>query len=207
MSASTPTRPSLLLALRDLRDDQAWAEFVTLYTPLIYGHCVRRGLQDADAADVAQEVLKSVAGAMGNFDYDPERGSFRGWLLTVVRSKLNRFLSRQSRLPLTPGDTQVKDLAGAPSVDEDDAAWEAECRERLFHWACARVQGEFQERTWQAFWQTAVAARSVTQVAAELGLSAGAVYIARSRVIARLRTEIAAAGGEGNWPVAEGGIP
>jgi len=197
MSIPTSTRPSLLVALRDPQDERAWAEFVELYTPLIYGHCVRRGLQDADAADVAQEVMKAVAGAMGRFDYNRERGTFRAWLLTVVRSKLNNFFARAARLPTTPGDTQVTALAEEPAPADDDAIWEAECRQRMFEWAAARVQPEFQPSSWQAFWWTAVEHRAVAEVAAQLGLSAGAVYIARSRIIARLRDEIESASGDG----------
>ena len=197
MSESNPTRPSLLIALRDSRDERAWSEFVSLYTPLIYGHCLRRGLQDADAADVAQEVMKAVAGAIGRFEYDRERGSFRGWLLTVVRSKLNTFFLRRARIPETPGDTQLHQLAGANPELDGDVEWEVECQRRLFEWAVARVESEFQKNTWRAFWGTAVEHRPVTDVAAELRLSPGAVYIARSRVIARLREEIESASGAG----------
>lgn len=200
MTVPAPTRPSLLIALRDSQDDRAWAEFVALYTPLIFGHCVRRGLQEADAADVAQEVMKAVAGAMGRFDYDRQRGSFRAWLLTVVRSKLNNFFARRARQPETPGDTRVGALADEAPVAGEDAAWEAECRQRLFDWAVVRVQPEFQTNTWQAFWNTAVEMRPVGDVAADLGMSPGAVYIARSRVIARLREEIESADDEGALP-------
>lgn len=200
MSEPTPTRPSLLVALRDSQDDQAWSEFVALYTPLIFGHCLRRGLQEADAADVAQEVMKAVAGAIPRFEYDRGRGSFRAWLLTVIRSKLNNFFSRRARQPETVGDTSVNELAEDQSLPADDAAWETECRQRLFDWATERVRSEFQANTWQAFWKTAVEQRPVADVAAELELTAGAVYIARSRVIARLRAEIETATGEDELP-------
>ena len=99
-----------------------------------------------------------------------------------------------------PGDTQVTALADAPRSTDDEAEWEIEYQQRLFDWAVPRVQAEFRVSTWLAFWQTAVEQRPVGEVAAELQLSPGAVYIARSRVIARLREEIESAGGEGCLP-------
>src|SRR5438552_10952747 len=88
MAEIPPTRASLLLRLGDPGDAEAWREFVDLYTPLVYGYARKQGLQDADAADLSQEVLGTVAGAMGRFQYDPGRGAFRNWLFTVVRRKL-----------------------------------------------------------------------------------------------------------------------
>src|SRR5262245_44373845 len=91
------TRASLLVRLRDPRDGDAWRLFADTYVPLVYGHLRRHGLQEADAADVAQEVLTQVARSIGGFDYQPERGRFRGWLGAVVRSKLARFFKQQGR--------------------------------------------------------------------------------------------------------------
>ena len=85
------TRASLLVRLRDPRDEAAWTEFVDLYAPLIYGYLRRQGLQDADAVDVSQEVISAVAGAVSRLEYDPKRGSFRTWLFTVVRRKLSNW--------------------------------------------------------------------------------------------------------------------
>ena len=80
------TRVSLLVRIRDLRDSNAWGEFVEIYGPVVYDYGRRRGLQDADAADMTQDVLRSVAGTIGDFRYDPRRGSFRSWLFTVART-------------------------------------------------------------------------------------------------------------------------
>jgi len=88
MAEIPPTRASLLVRLRDPRDECAWKEFIDLYAPLIYGYLRKQGLQDADAADLSQEVLTAVAGAVGGLEYDPQRGAFRNWLFTVVRRKL-----------------------------------------------------------------------------------------------------------------------
>jgi RNA polymerase sigma-70 factor (ECF subfamily) len=188
MNDNQPTRPSLLIALREPGDHQAWRTFVEIYTPLIYGHCRRRGLQDADAADVTQEVMKSVAEAIRRFEYERSRGTFRAWLLTITRNKLSHFLARRAHQPQGTGDTAVHEFLDTQPDERVDADWETDYRQRLFDVAVERVRAEFQESTWQAFWRTAVQAEPVADVAAGLGLSAGAVYVARSRVIARLRT-------------------
>src|SRR5881275_2228178 len=97
MSESPTTRPSLLVRLRDARDELAWSQFVEVYAPLVYGYARKHGLQDADAADLTQDVLQSVAGAVRRLDYDPQRGSFRGWLFTVVRNRFRNFLAARGR--------------------------------------------------------------------------------------------------------------
>src|SRR2546421_3867941 len=91
MADIPPTRASLLVRLRDPHDEVAWMEFVDLYAPLVYGYARKQGLQDADAADLSQEVLRAVAGAVGRLEYDPGRGSFHNWLLTIVRRKLSNW--------------------------------------------------------------------------------------------------------------------
>jgi RNA polymerase sigma factor (sigma-70 family) len=188
MSNAPITRPSLLLRVRDASDDAAWTQFVQIYTPLIYGYCRSRGLRDGDAADVAQESMRAVARAIGKFEYDPQRGKFRNWLLTVVQSKLHNFLAQQQRQPALAGETALQlKLNSAP---EENATWEAEYYRAIFNWAAERIRGDFQESTWHAFWQTTIDERDGKDVAESLGLSVGAVYVAKSRVIARLKEEI-----------------
>ena len=107
MADPPTTRPSLLIRIRDARDAEAWQEFVKLYGPVIYGYARKRGLQDADAADLTQDALRTVAAAAGRLEYDPRRGRFRAWLFTLVHRKLLDYLtSRQRRLQGT-GDTQI----------------------------------------------------------------------------------------------------
>ena len=192
MPDSPETRPSLLVRIRDARDRDAWREFAELYGPLVYRYARKRGLQDADAADLTQEVLQAVAGACRRLEYDPGRGTFRGWLFTVARNRLHNFLLRQRRYAetYTQPDT-AQGLDGHPArAPDDEALWEQEYRQRLFDWAAAQVRGHFQETTWQAFWRTAVEGESAAQVAEGLGLTVGAVYIAKSRVLARLREQV-----------------
>lgn len=191
MIPSDATRPSLLIAVRDADNQSAWSEFVGLYTPLVFRHCVRRGLQDADAADVAQEVMKSVSRAISRFEYDRRKGSFRSWLLTVTRNKLANFFTTRAKRGDETGETSVAELVSTEVSPTESSDWEREYESRVLSWAMEQVKGEFQQATWQAFWRTAVEERSVAEVAVELGLSAGAVYIARSRVIARIRRRVA----------------
>lgn len=190
------TRPSLLLRLRDVEDADAWREFVRLYTPLIFGHCTRHGLQEADAADVAQEVMRVAAQAMPEFEYDAQRGKFRGWLLQTTRHRLYKFFARQRRAPQRASETTIERFLDHEPADDEQARWEEEYRQRLFDWAAEKARPEFQPATWEAFWLTAMESVSVKEVAGQLGISIGAVYIARSRVVARLRELIQTAADE-----------
>src|SRR5262245_37841831 len=188
MAEIPPTRASLLVRLRDPRDEPAWDQFVALYGPLVYGYVRKQGLQDADAADLSQEVLRAVAGAVGRLEYDPQRGSFRNWLFTVVRRKLSSWRRACSARPDSSNDTDPAEiLQQRPAPEKTAPDWEADWEQRLFTWACAEVRGEVSETTWQAFWRTAIDAQPGKQVAAELGMSVATVYNARSRVRARLK--------------------
>lgn len=190
MDDSSKTRQSLLLRVRDPHDDQAWNRFVTLYTPLIYRFAKRSGLQDADAADVTQDVFRTVTQSIKKFDYDSRIGSFRGWLKTVTRSRIYDFQNGKSRQPVGTGETAVHTLIEQQTAQADDEFWEQEYQKRVFDVACETIRGEFTESTWQAFWQMAVEGTDTKQIAAGLGLSTGAIYIAKSRVTARLKREI-----------------
>jgi len=193
MQESPATRASLLVRLRDGSDAGAWQEFVRLYAPVIYGFARKRGLQDADAADLMQEVLRSVAAAAYRLEYDATRGTFRGWLFTVTRNKVFNFLDSRRRRVLGSGDSRVQErLEQQASADGHvlASAWEADYQRTVAAQAMERVQGEFQPATRKAFLQTAVDGKSAPQVASGLGLSVGAVYVAKSRVIARLRQEV-----------------
>jgi RNA polymerase sigma factor (sigma-70 family) len=156
---------------------------------MIYRFVRRRGLQDADAADVTQEVLRVVAAKARRLEYDPAIGSFRAWLFTVTRNTLINTQKKQARHPLGTGDTAMQhrlDAQPAPSVDEK-ALWEQEYRNSRLNWAAEQVRGHCESTTWQAFWRTAVSGESPREVAESLGMSVGAVHIAKSRVIARLK--------------------
>jgi RNA polymerase sigma-70 factor (ECF subfamily) len=188
MAEFPPTSVSLLVRLRDPRDEAAWVRFVELYAPLVYGYARKQGLQDADAADLSQDVLAAVASAVGRLEYDPDRGAFRNWLFTIVRRRLSSWRSAQESRCRLAGDSSTQELLEqCPAPDDEAARWQAECEDRLFVWACAEVRKDVTETTWQAFWRTALEEEPGKQVAADLGLSLAAVYRARSRVLARLK--------------------
>jgi RNA polymerase sigma factor (sigma-70 family) len=188
MAEFPTTRASLLVRLRDPRDEAAWREFVDLYAPLVYAYARKQGLQDADAADLSQVVLNAVAGAVGRLEYDPLRGSFRNWLFTVVRSKLANWRRDQGRFSHGSGDSAVQRLREqCPVPQEADSEWEGEWEDRLFSWACEQVRRDVAGATWEAFWRTAIDGQSGKQVASDLGMSVAAVYLARRRVLARLK--------------------
>lgn len=186
------TRATLLARLKDGEDEGAWSQFVELYAPLIYSFARKRGLQDADAADLMQEVLRSVARNMSRMDYDPNRGTFRGWLYTITRNKIYNLLSSQKNRPKPGGDSGVQErLESVPDrVDALEADWELEYQRQISSRAMERVQKEFHDSTWKAFWGTAVEGRSASEVGEELSMSTGAVYVAKSRIISRLREEV-----------------
>jgi RNA polymerase sigma factor (sigma-70 family) len=189
MSDAPATRLSLLVRLCDARDDDAWSQFVEIYAPLVYGYARKHGLQDADAADLTQDVLQAVSGAIRRLDYDPRRGSFRGWLFTVVKNKLRNFVAAQKRPGRATGDTDAQHLLNElPAREEDQSAWwDEEYERRVFAWASEQVRSHFSESTWQAFWQTAVEGKTGPQAARELRMSVAAVYLAKGRVMARLK--------------------
>jgi RNA polymerase sigma-70 factor (ECF subfamily) len=181
---SRATRPSLLLRLRDASDSDSWEDFARVYGPVIRGYCRRRGLQQADADDVVQEVLGQVAQSIGTFEYEPERGRFRDWLGTVTRHKIARWAEARGRA------AAANFSDGELAARGDDPAWSDEFYARVLEAALARIRGEFEPRTWDAFERVWAGDRPAPQVAVALGMTIDAVYQAKSRVLKRLREEV-----------------
>src|SRR5438552_1670625 len=146
------TRVSLLVRLRDDGDPQAWTDFIGVYAPVVYGFARKRGLQDADAADLMQEVFRSLSVALRQLDYDPRRGSFLCWLFTITRNKVFNFLQKNRHQVRGSGDSGAHDrLQAVPDRDGAGADdWDREYERRLAGIAMERVQREFQPATWQA---------------------------------------------------------
>jgi RNA polymerase sigma-70 factor (ECF subfamily) len=165
---------------------------------LVYGFARRQGLQNADAADLTQDVLRAVIGAVGRFDYDPKQGSFRGWLFTVARNKLRNFIAGRGRRMLGTGDSGMRQLLEEqPDRHQDEeAAWDREYERQLFNQAALQIRPGLQNSTWEAFWQTAVEGKSAKDVADGLKMTIAAVYLAKSRVMARLREQVRLLAGE-----------
>jgi RNA polymerase sigma-70 factor, ECF subfamily len=177
------TSASLLLQLRQPAREAAWGRFVRLYTPLLHGWACRMGLQEADAADLVQDVFIVLVKKLPDFSYERCK-SFRGWLRVIVRNKWRERL-RRAALPIDAGHG----LDQLPGPD-GEAFWESDYREHLIGLALRIVQQDFQPTTWQAFWEHVVKNKPARQVSEELGLTCGAVYAAKVRILARLREEL-----------------
>ncbi len=186
------TRPSLLVRIRDPQDERAWREFMDIYQPLVYRLARRKGFQDADASELTQDVFVAVAGAIDRWDPDPALGSFRGWLFRIARNLMINLLAKQRRHPQATGNTDMKRLLDAQPAPagEESALFDQEYKRQAFRWAAQQVRDEFRDRTWQAFWQTSVEGKPIKRTAETLRMSVGAVYISRSRVMARIRKAV-----------------
>ena len=173
-----------------------------IYTPLVHRLARARGFQEADAADLAQDVFRAVAGAIDRWNPDPRLGSFRAWLFRISRNLMVNALAARRRHPRGSGDTDVRRLLEeVPDPNaEDTALFDAEYRRRLFEWAASRCRAEFRDATWQAFWRTGVDGEAPVDVGRSLGMTVGAVYVARSRVMARLKREIEQVEDDGDPP-------
>lgn len=205
MSGGSTSRS--LLALLKADDADAWQRLVTLYAPLVYHWCRKFGLAERDMADVLQDVFQSVAANIAGFRRDRPGDTFRGWLLTITRNKVYDQARRQAREPAGIGGTEayhrlaqhpaeesarefgeemgsVNENADEPSSGDDKA------NHQFFRRALDQIRAEFAERTFQAFWLVVVEGRSPTDAGAELSMSAGAVRVAKSRVLHRLRLEL-----------------
>jgi RNA polymerase sigma-70 factor (ECF subfamily) len=177
----------LLLRLRDATDKASWNTFVAAYGPMIRGYCQYQGLQEADAADVSQEVLVRVVRSIGSFEYRPDIGRFRDWLGAVVRNAVRRFQNRDQSTPHGTGadDRPELDVAGPA-----DPEWTSRYQAGLLTAACDRAKPHFEPHTWRAFESVWLERTPAPAVAHELGLPIHAVYVAKSRVLQRIREEL-----------------
>ncbi len=194
MTESPQTRASLVLRLRDREDHDAWADFVVDYGSMLYRFVRSRGLQDADAADLVQDVMRSVGTAIGRLDYAKEKGGFRAWLFTITRNKLSTYFEKRKRIGPTANDTAQFELLSNKSSgsNELDQRWELEHQRQLAAEAMEKLKPTIDANTWSAFELTAIEGVSADDAGKRIGMSKGAVYVARSRVTAKLRSDIQA---------------
>ena len=165
---------------------------MTLYAPLVLQWCRRWGLRDDDAADVFQEVFQAVAAHLATFRRNRSGDTFRGWLRTITRNKVHDLYRRQEREPLGVGGSDAREkLSQVPQeLPLEDVSSQEQADGELLHRALEMIRHDFETRTWLAFWQTAVEGRATADVAADLAMSPGAVRVAKSRVLHRLRTDL-----------------
>ncbi len=179
------TSETLLGRLRDPKQQQAWARFVELYTPLLLFWARRHGLEGEDRDDLVQDIFATLVTKLPGFRYE-RQGSFRSWLRTVAVNKMTDRLRRR-KLPIARED----ELSAVEAPRNADPFEEEEYRTYLVRRALEVMQAEFEPATWNACWEFVVAGKSASQVASELGTTENAVWIAKCRVIRRLRQELA----------------
>lgn len=186
---NSTTNLSLLLKLRSKSETAAWSQFVKLYAPLVHKWVGIIGIQEPDRSDVAQEVFMVLLGKMSTFQYDPQR-SFRGWLRTITLNKC-RDLFRTRR---NSTETIVLERIERATQDDSELLTETEYRNHLANSALKLMREHFSESTWRACWAHVAEGRPANEISIELGISENAVYLARARVLKRLRVEL-----EGLW--------
>lgn len=194
--SSSATSRSLLERARS-NEPGAWDELLSLYGPLVYAWCRHGDLQTADAADILQEVFLAVSTHLGEFRKRSAAETFRGWLHVITRNKINDYYRRRGREPGGEGGTeagtrfaQVPQPASEEMSHEDVIQAEQTAEIRLFQRALDNIRAEFAPRTWQAFWLTAVEGRSPKDAAGDIAMTPGAIRVAKSRVLQRLRQEL-----------------
>ena len=191
-------RTSLSLVMRVMENDPlAWERLVRLYSPLVYFWCRKSGLQEHDLHDVFQDVFHTLARNIKKFR-PIENGTFRGWLRTLARNQLNDHFRKMGRVPMPLGGTEAMHyLEQIPAVEQmsslnhsEEGRDEIEIQHSLLIQALANVRHHFAEQTWKAFWMVVVDGREANDVAIDLDMLPGAVRVAKSRVLKRLRLEI-----------------
>ena len=188
MAVMPVTRASLLVRLRSAEDAPAWAEFLRIYGPAVFSYYRRHGLQEADAVDLTQEVFAELARRLRQFDYRPERGRFRAWMFKVVRWRLSKFARAKRRDPAGAADAPAVEV---PDRTDDGLTWRNEVRARLVRAALDDIRPTVAESTFAAFRLTAVEGLSGDEAAKVLGVSRAAVYLAKVRIMAKLRRRVA----------------
>jgi RNA polymerase sigma factor (sigma-70 family) len=186
------TSQSLLERLHDRADAEAWHRLLTVYEPWLRGWLSRHDLQPADVEDVLQEILVVVSEKLPDFVHNGQPGAFRAWLRTILTNQVRHFLrGRQNRLAVLspqPLSDWLEQMA-----DPDSALrrqWDQEHDQQLVRRLLASIQAEFNPTTWQVFRMLVLEDRPAAEVAQHLGITANAVYVAKARVLARLRTEV-----------------
>lgn len=189
-AAHEPTSSTLLEGLR-ARCPAAWQRLALLYVPLVYGWCRRLGVREHDIPDVVQEVFQTVAVKLSEFRHGREGDTFRGWLWTITRYKVLDCLRRVATQPQAIGGSEALHwLAELESHESDAGGTTSEDLGGVCRRAAELIRSEFEPRSWQAFWRVVVDQQSPAEVGAALGISTGAVYTAKSRILRRFREEL-----------------
>lgn len=191
MSELPDTQASLIARVKNPADAASWTEFLAIYRPVVYRLARAKGLQDSDAEDLAQRVFLSVARAIGSWEPIPDGPPFRVWLFKITRNAILNALTRKP--PDQPaGSTSVWELLNQhPAADEEtSASFLRESRQEAFRWALEEIRSEFSPLTWKLFWQKVILDKTAEEVAKKFKRTLGAVYMARYRVMKRLKEKV-----------------
>lgn len=192
MTQFPETRESLIVQVKNPENRAAWEQFASIYRPVIFRAAVARGMQEADAQDLAQQVLLAVASAIGDWERRDKSTRFRHWLRRVTRNAIVNALSRGPRDQARGGSSVQELLAQHRQRDaETESLIDWEYRRELYLQAAKIVQRDVQADTWQAFELTVIDGMSNQAAAEQLKKSLGAIYTARCRIMQRLRDVIA----------------
>lgn len=170
-------------------DNDAWSIFLNVYGAAIHAHCIRLGLQDSEANDVRQDVIVAVEKQLTSGRHDPNKGTFRGWIFGVSRNLIKQTIRKRDRLIATgsSGFLKVLENMESPESELSGDEFDLEYQRQLFKWAASLVKQRVNESSWQAFWRTTIDGTPSTEVAEDLGMTIGAVYTAKCRVITHLQ--------------------
>lgn len=183
------TRHSLIAHLKGDDNERAWVEFVTLYEPFLQHLVIRLGVPQRHVADVVQQVLLAIAKSVDGWKDDGQPASFRRWLATVARNIVIKFMQQERRQVGGRGGTDFVDLLEQiPATPDREQV--ARYEHELIVWAAEQVRHEFIDTSWAAFWATVIDGQPVQDVANELGISCGSIYMSRSRIMARIRRKV-----------------
>ena len=184
------TRHSLIVRLKDQRNELAWAEFVCAYEPFLVRLVRRQGTPDRHIPDITQQLLIAIARSVNGWSSDGRDASFRRWLGRVARNVVIKFMTREKKQITGQGGSDFLQLIELTSDDTPDEARSQQYEHELILWAAELVRSEFRDTSWRAFWATQVEGRAVADVARELGVTSGSIYMSRSRIFARIRAKI-----------------
>lgn len=193
MSMFPETNETLIARVKDLTDGTSWSEFVAIYQPVVLRMARRRGMQEADALDAIQQVFVSVAKSIECWSPISSGPPFRAWLATIARNAITNALARRPVDIAFGGTSVVARLNSVPehvAVTATETEIRQEARQQAVLWAAEQIRLEFSDDVWQCFWKTAIEGQSVAQVAKSHNRSTGSIYVARYRVVARLKEKV-----------------
>jgi RNA polymerase sigma-70 factor, ECF subfamily len=186
------TSQSLLERLRDRADNQAWQQFLTVYQPWLRGWLSRHELQQADVEDVLQEIFVAVSAKVSEFVHNGHPGAFRTWLRTILTNRVRHFLRGQQNRQAVGSPQSTTDWVDQLADPQSDLTrqWDQEHDQQIVRRLLASIQPEFNSTTWQVFQMLVLDDRPVAEVAQHFQFTPNTVYVAKARVLARLRAEL-----------------